>query len=189
MRQDVGETFQVSHIERLHRAYAYSDQVAWAAFQQGLEETVLTWFHEHPGSQAACRVQSERRFVAQAFERLRQAVFKRQVTFETLSEVLVYLRVSLNGVILETLRVSKRTGAVSSSRLDEEDRPDGSEVWDRLQALLSNERDRRLAYLLYHCGLKPSEIVGYCPQEWNDTQEVIRLQHAILERFMNDSNW
>ena len=142
MRQDVSETLEVSRLELLRRASTYGDLQAWAAFQQSLEETVLTWFHDHPGREAACRVQSERHFVALAFERLRQAVVQGQVACETLSEVLVYLRASLNGAILETLRVSSRPGAVSSPWPDVEDRPDRSEVWDRLQARLSNQREQ-----------------------------------------------
>ncbi len=184
MRQDVGETREVSHLELWRRAKTHSDLQAWAAFQQGLEETVLTWFHDHPGSQAACRLQSERHFVALAFERLRQAVVQRQVACETLSEVLLYLRASLNGAILEMLRTSRQPGAVSSPWPDGENRPDRSEVWDRLQARLSNRREQRLAYLLYHCGLEPAEIVRCCPLEWSDVHEVTRLRRIILERFM-----
>jgi len=132
MRQHVGETLAVSRLELWRRASTHGDLQAWAAFQQGLEETVLTWFHDHPASEAACRLQSERHFVALAFERLRQAVFQGQVTCESLSGVLVYLRASLNGAILETLRDSKRPGVVSSSWPDGEDCPDKSEVWGRL---------------------------------------------------------
>jgi hypothetical protein len=184
MRQDVGETLEVSPLELLRRAITQGDLKAWAAFQHCLEETVLTWFHDHPGSQAACRLHSERHFVALAFERLRQAALQRQVACETLSEVLVYLRASLNGTILETVRVSSAPGAISCPWSDGEDSPDKSEVWDRLQALLSNERERRLAYLLYHCGLKPAEIVRGCPQEWSDVHEVARLRRIIFVRLM-----
>jgi hypothetical protein len=186
MRQDVGETLEVSRPELLRRVSIYGDLEAWTAFQQSLEETVLTWFHEHPGREAACRLHSDLHFVAQAFERLRQAAVQKQITCETLAGVLVYLRASLNGAILETLRVSARPGAVSSPWPDGEDCPDKSEVWDRLQALLSNERERRLAYLLYHCGLEPAEIVRGLPQEWSDIQEVARLRRIILERLMKD---
>jgi hypothetical protein len=187
MRQHVGETLAVSRLELFQRASTHGDLQAWAAFQQGLEETVLTWLHEHPGCQAACRLHSERHFVAQAFERLRQAVVQEQVTCETFSEVLVYLRASLNGVILETLRASSRPGAVSSPWLDGEDSPeDRSEVWDLLQARLSDRRELRLAYLLYHCGLEPAEIVRGSPQEWSDIQEVARLRRSILERLMKE---
>jgi hypothetical protein len=66
MRQDVGETYEVSRLELLRRASIHGDLDAWTAFRQSQEETVLSWFYEHPGSQAACRVQSERHFVALA---------------------------------------------------------------------------------------------------------------------------
>jgi hypothetical protein len=184
MRQDVSETLEVSPLELLRHASIHSDLQAWAAFQQSLEELLLTWLHDHPGSLAACRVQSERYFIAQAFERLRQATIQGQVSCETLSEVLVYLRVSLNGAILETLRVSKRPAAVSSIWPDGEDRLDRGELWDKLQARLPNRREQRLAYLLYHCGLEPAEIVRYCPQEWGNVQEVIRLRRTIFMQLM-----
>jgi hypothetical protein len=184
MRQDVGETCEVSRLELLRRTKTHGDLEAWTAFQQCLEEIVLTWLHEHPGSEAACRMHSESYFVAQAFERLWQAVVQGQVACETLSGVLVYLRASLNGAILETLRISRRPGAVSSPWPDGENRPDRSEVWDRLQARLPDQREQRLAYLLYSCGLDPAEIVRGSPQEWSDVQEVARLRRSILARLM-----
>ncbi len=184
MRQDVGETLAVSRLEVLRRASTQGDLQAWATFQQGLEETVLIWLHDHPGSQAACRLHGERHFVAQAFERFWHFVVQEQVTCETLYEVLLYLRASLNGAILDALRVSSGPRGVSSSRPDVEEHLDSNEVWDRLQALLSSERERRLAYLLYHCGLTPAEIVRGSPQEWSDVQEVARLRRIILARLM-----
>ena len=187
MRQDVSETLEVSHLELLRRVSIYGDLEAWAAFQQSLEETVLNWLHAQSGSQAACRVRSERHFVALAFERLWQAAVQGQVTCETLSEVLLYLRASLNGAILDALRVSSGPKGVSSSRPDMEEHLDSNKVWDRLQALLSSERERRLAYLLYHCGLDPAEIVRYCPQEWSDVHEVVRLRRTIFMQLMKRS--
>jgi hypothetical protein len=69
-----------------------------------------------------------------------------------------------------------------------EDHPTSLEVWNRLQVLLISERERRLAYLLYHCGLSPREIVRCCPQEWNDVQEIYRLRHTILERLLRNAD-
>jgi hypothetical protein len=180
MGQEVDETLEVSRLELLHRASTHGDLQAWTAFQQSLEEMVLTWLHKHPGKEAACHFQSEQYFVALAFERLLKATVQGQVACETLSEVLVFLRASLNGAILETLRASKRPGAVSSIWPDEEDRSVRSEVWVRLQSRLSNRREQRLAYLLYHCGLEPAEIVQCCPQEWSDDHEVVRLRRTIF---------
>jgi hypothetical protein len=186
MRQNIGESLEASLLELLRRACTYGDLQAWTAFQQSLEETVLTWLNDHPGCEVACLLQSERHLVALAFERLRQAAVQMHVACETFSGVLVFLRASLNGAILETLRVSKRPGAVSSIWPDVEDCPNRSEVWDRLQVRLSNRREQRLAYLLYHCGLEPAEIVRCCPQEWSDVHEVVRLRRIILERLLKE---
>jgi hypothetical protein len=59
-------------------------------------------------------------------------------------------------------------------------------VWEVLQTVLSNEREQRLAYLLYHCGLKPAEIVCCCPQEWSDIHEIARLRRSILMQFLKE---
>jgi hypothetical protein len=177
-------TLEASRVELLRHGYTQGDLQAWTAFQQSMEETVLSWFHEHPCREAACELQSEWHFVALAFERLRQITIQEQVTCETLSEVLVFLRVSLNGAILETLRASKRPGAVSSIWPDVEDRLDRGELWDKLQARLSSEREQRLVYLLYHCGLEPAEIVRCCPQERGNVQKVIRLRRTIFMQLM-----
>jgi len=58
MRQNVSQTLEVSRLE-LYRVSTCVDLQAWAIFQQSLEETVLSWFHEHPGEETACRLQSD----------------------------------------------------------------------------------------------------------------------------------
>jgi hypothetical protein len=185
MRQKISESLEDACLKLLHRASIHSDLDAWAAFQQSLEENVMSWFLEHPGREAACHLQSERYFIALAFDRLLQATIQGQVSCETLPKVLVFLRVSLNGAILETLRDSKRTGAVSSIWPDAEDSTVRNELRDWLQGRLPNLQEQRLAYLLYHCGLEPAEIVSFCTQEWSDTHEVTRQRNVILKRLMN----
>ena len=188
MRCDGDETFEVYSLELMHSAISQGDQDAWAEFQQSLEETVLTWLHAHPGRESACLCKSEQHFVALAFERLRQAAIQGKVAYKMLSEVFVYLRASLNGVILEALRISACPEAVSQRLSGEryvEGHPKSREVRDWLQARLSSERERRLAYLLYHCGLGPGEIVRCYPQEWGDVHEIARLRRIILAELMN----
>ena len=177
-----------STLDLLRRASTQGDLQAWTAFKQSLEETVLSWFHEHPRNEAVCELQREWHFVALAFEQLWQAAIQGQVSCETLSDVLVFLRLSLNGAILETLRASKRPEAVSSIWQEGEDSRVRSDLWDWIQSRLPNKQEQRLAYLLYHCGLEPSEIVCCYPQEWSDIREVTRLQHVILKRLRNESN-
>jgi hypothetical protein len=183
MRQEVDETREVSRLELWRRASQQGDQQAWAAFQQRLEETVLAWFYAHPSSEAASRVLSESYFVARAFEQVWQLVVQGQMACQALSEALVYLRASLCGAILEGLRVARREGSASSLP-DRQEPSESGVVWGTLQAALSNERERRLAYLLYHCGLSPAEMVCCSPQEWSDVREVARLRRNILARLM-----
>ena len=137
----------------------------------------------------ACRYASEEHYVALALDRFRQATIQRQVACQTRAEILAALRASLQGAILETLRASSRPEAISRPAITGKSSTqdlanDGKEVWDRLQSLLPAEREQRLAYLLYHCGLSPREVVRLCPQEWSDIQEITRLRAIILERLV-----
>ena len=69
-----------------------------------------------------------------------------------------------------------------------EDSIDSSEVWDILHMILSEPREQRLAYLLFHCGLKPREIVWFCPQEWSDVQEIYRLRRTMMVRLFRNAD-
>ena len=54
--------------------------------------------------------------------------------------------------------------------------------------MLPAGREQRLAYLLYHCGLKPREIVRFCPQEWSDIQEIYHLRRNLMERLLRNAD-
>lgn len=190
MRGEGDEKFEMSSLNLLRCALAQSDEDAWTGFQQCLEETVLTWLHRHSGKEPACRGLCEKHLVAQVFERFRQSAIQEQMEFETLASVLIYLQANLLGVILDTLRTISRPGAVLSPVPGQVGEPrladqiDSNEIWEALQTLMLNARERRLVYLLYHCGLRPREILHFCPQEWSDIQEIYRLRRNILERLL-----
>jgi hypothetical protein len=181
-------------LELLSRAIVQGDQDAWAGIQQCLGELVRGWLRSHPGREAACRWESEENYVALAFERFWLATTRQQVAFTTFAGALAYLCASLNGAMLDTLRAYSRPrevplplpGAWGEPHV--EDQTDSGDLWEILQTILPNERERRLAYLLYHCGLKPREIVRFCPQEWSDVQEIYRLRRNILERLLRNAD-
>lgn len=181
-------------VELFRRATVQGDQDARAWVQQCLSEVVHDWLRRHPSREAACRLESEEHYVAQTFEHFWQATVQQQVTFRTLGGALQYLRASLHGAILDTLRTYSRPGEVALPEPGEpgepqaEDVTSSSEVWDILQTILSNEREQRLAYLLFHCGLKPREIVRFCPQEWSDVHEIYRLRRTIMERLLRNAD-
>jgi hypothetical protein len=57
---------------------------------------------------------------------------------------------------------------------------DSVEAWQLLQRALPNAREQRLAYLLFHCGMRPREIALRCSQEFNDEQEIYQLRRIIM---------
>jgi DNA-directed RNA polymerase specialized sigma24 family protein len=178
-------------VELLRCATVKGDQEAWTGVQHCLSEVVRGWLRRHPSREAACRLENEENYVAQAFERFWQATtLTQQVEFSTLAAALQYLRACLNGTMLDTLRTYSRPREASLPERGESEAPQvehmtsSSEVWDILQTILSNTREQRLAYLLFHCGLGPREIVRFCPQEWSDVQEIYHLRRSILERLL-----
>ncbi len=183
-------------LELLRRAIKQSDQEAWAWVQHCFGGMVRGWLRRHPQREVACRLESEENYVAQTFERFWQATaFNQRVEFSTLAAALQYLRASLNGAILDMLRAYARPREISLPGPGEtgeplvEDSTDNGEVWDILHMILSDPREQRLAYLLFHCGLKPREIVRFCSQEWGDVQEIYRLRRNIMERLLRNADY
>jgi hypothetical protein len=182
-------------LELLRRVTAQRDLSAWECLQRQLREIVLSWMRQHPDNEAACHLDSEENYVHQAFERFWHATQHHQnLEFTTLAAALHYLRASLNGAILDTLRAYSLLREVP---LPEpgfpgepvmEDGMDTSARWEILQKMLPDVRERRLAYLLFHCGLTPREIVRLCPQEFNDVHEISHLRRSIMERLLRNAD-
>lgn len=178
---DLTETYWLG---LLCRAIRQDDREARLEFVQHFGEMMDGWLHRHPLWETACRYGSEEYYVTQAFERFQQSAIQQPAAFKTLTEALAYLRVSLNGVILEVLRAHKRPEAVPGPMKGLSPMDSPQEFWQRLQKLLPDNREQQLVYLLYHCGLQPTEIVRLYPQEWTDVPEIIRLQAIILRRLL-----
>lgn len=182
-------------VELVRRATIQGDQEAWAGMQHCFGGIVRGWLQCHPSRGAACRLESEENYVAQAFERFWQATtLTQRVEFSTLAAALRYLRASLNGAIVDMLRTYARPREVSLSESGEPEEPhmqdttDSSEIWEILQTMLPNMREQRVAYLLFHSGLKPRQIVLFCPQEFPDIHEIYRLRHNILQRLLRNAD-
>ena len=80
------------------------------------------------------------------------------------------------------------TGEGAAGEPGAEDQTDSLEVWEIVQTLLPDRREQRLVYLLYHCGLKPREIVQFCAPEWSDVREIYRLRCNILHRLRRNAD-
>jgi hypothetical protein len=182
-------------LELLRCATVEDNQEAWGWVHRCFGGLVRGWLCRHPNRVAACRLESEEYYVAQAFERLWQATtLKHRLEFTRLAAALRYLRASLHGAILDTLRMYARPrevplpGPGEAGEPQAEDNSESDEVWEVLKTMLSNPREQRIAYLLFHCGLKPREIVRVCPQEWSSTGEIYALRRTIMQRLLRNAD-
>ena len=186
-------------LEIFRRAMQEQDNAAWTLLEERFQDFLLTAFRRHPRSEAASRLDSPENYVARAFARFwMAAVHNQQVVFTSLGGALRYLRICLNSTILDMLRSYARSREVPLPEPGfgwepaAEDPDEGSELWEVLRTMLPGERERRLAFLLYNCNLKPREIVRLLPQEFPDVGEIHRLRRNIkdrLERGADQIRW
>lgn len=185
-------------LELFHRAIIQSDQEAWIWVQLCFGGMVRGWLRCHPQRAMACRLESEEHYVAQTFERFWQEAIHTQGAICSLEVTLRYLRASLNGALLEKLRVFSEPGESSLSDPDEtqerliQKKGTGSEVWAVIQERLYDPREQRLAYLLFHCGLSPRGVLRFCSQEFDDLSEISHLRYTLLEhlrRYVDQLPW
>lgn len=176
-------------LELFRRALRERDPLAWEAIQQNFYGIVMRWLQGHPMRIAACRLDSEENYVAQTFARFWIATVNNpNLAFRSLAAVLQYLRACLNGLILDTLRTYSRSQEITlpeSDALEElavDDGDDADELWEVIKSLLPDERQQRVAYLLFYCNLKPREIIRYLPQEFSNIHVIYRLRRNIIDR-------
>ena len=183
-------------VEILHRALIDQTDEAWEVLQQCFSETVRIWRRCHPSSDVALLRDSEANYIAQTFSRFWYAVRKQHIEFTTVSAALRYLQATLNGLMIDTLRSHIRLRSRESplpepgcfGEPSAEELFESEILWESIQSLLSDERERRIFYLLYYCGLKPREVVIRCPQEFHEVKEVYRLNTLIIERLRRNGD-
>jgi hypothetical protein len=195
MKRDGSETVASNGEEALLRQVLEGDQEAWAGVEQSLGETMRSWLRGHPSKEAACCWESEEHYVSLAFERFRQAVTAGQLRACTsLPTVLRYLQACLNGVLLDSLRTKVRSKGIplqEPAHSEEQpggDHPGDRQLWERIQRLFPDVRERRVAYLLFHCNLNPRDIFCVAPQQFRDVQEIGHVRRHILERILLHSD-
>ena len=178
-------------LELLHRATLQGDKEARAYMKQCFCNLVLRWLRLHPKSEGICEPEQEAHFVDKTFERFWQSKgFRQPIEFNSLTVVLHFLQACLNGVILDARRAYVRSQAipVQSEGLQIEDNIERKDVLDTFQKVIPNDHEQRLAYLLYHCGLKPRELVRFYPREYSDVHDIYHLQSSMMNRVVRNAD-
>ena len=177
-------------LEIFRRAMMQQEDGAWTVLINHFSENVRLWMWRHPYRQAALRYEAEQSYIDEAFRRFWQAVNNREQMFLTLASALKFLHLCLNSAIMDTLRTFARPKEESMSAYDyggldepaSEDQYNEDDLWEVIKELLPSERERRVAYLLFPCNLKPREIVRYCSDEFASEEEIYRLKRNIVDR-------
>jgi hypothetical protein len=175
-------------LELIRRAVQQQSEQAWVVIQECFSETLCCWIRSHSSRETVLRLDTEENYVAQTIARFWYAMRDQPVAFNSLAAVLSYLRATLNGILIDTVRTYHRSQVVALPESDYpgepviEDALDDGDIWQSIQPLLPDARERRLAYLLYYCGLKPREIMIHCPGEYTSIKEIYRLNQNFLER-------
>jgi hypothetical protein len=152
--------------------------------ERRLYTMIVNWLEKHPRYKEAQYREETDYYVAQTFQHFWQVIDQRQErALASPAMIMQYLSISLNSVILDTSRSHKKramTGhadeTVSSASRK------GAELWESIRHLISDEREERLAYLLFCCGFRPQDIVCSFPQEFGDLREITLLRHRIITR-------
>jgi hypothetical protein len=187
-KDDCDEYDDQYYLEMFRRALRDHDRHAQRWLQNHFSVEVLDLMNRHPSKDKACRLHSGEYYVIETFKHFWQTSLQHhEIEFKCMTDVLYYLRVSLNSAILDTLRNHALQDDVPllSSSIERASNTTGNgssyEVWGIVEGKLSDARERRLAYLLFHYALKPGEVVRNCPEDFSDVHEVSRMRRDIIE--------
>lgn len=180
-------------LEILRRAIELRDESAWQALQRQFSDNVHVWLNGHSHKELALRYENDQTYIDDAFRRFWQAVSDQSMSFSTIAGALSYLRLCLHCAIMDTLRAFARNNIEQipehghPAEPQTEDTYHESELWQTIRDLLPSEKERRVAYLHFHCNLKPREIIRFCPNEFQNEEEIYRLKRNIMERIMRNA--
>lgn len=178
--------------ELLRHATSQDNQEARKAWQRCFGEVLRSWLRRHPRTGEACRLDTEEHYLAQTFEYFWQTAA--DLEFTELSTALRCLQTCLNGVLLDSLRAKIRPKGMTLQEPThaevqaEGDQPGDQQLWERIQHLFPDVRERRVAYLLFHCNLSPRDIFCLASHQFRDVQEIGHLRACILGRILLHSD-
>ena len=186
LRGDSAEDSSI--LQLLVFARLHNNEQTWRVIEQCFTPVVLSWIRRHPRYEEACRVKAERRYLTLALTKFSHGLVEQDMTFSVLSDVVRYLLVCINSVLLDTVRsaawlekINQHELLISNNATDQQ--ADAT----LLQRLLSDERERRLAYLLFHCGLSPREIAQSHPSEFANLQEIYQLRCSLMSHLQSSN--
>jgi DNA-directed RNA polymerase specialized sigma24 family protein len=182
-----GETSRDDYcLELFRRAVVGRSDEAWAAVFRQYATSARRWVGIDMDPDEAVSV---------AFERFWQALDGEKFgRFASLSAVLGYLKMCVRSAALDHVRALQAGAVTSQADVTEAipaaddvestvaDNLDGPALWDRINAVLQDERATRVLYLSYAVDLSPREISSRYSGMFPDVQSVYQVKRNALDR-------
>jgi hypothetical protein len=176
-------------IELFRRAIVLRDEKAWSLVLAIYQRQIERWVRRHPSfPNCAEEVQY---FVNRALERFWRALKPQKFSdFKELSMLLEYLKLCVNGAILDHIRMLERKKVVESDNIEliaDTSKPFGEnieteETWESFINSLEDEREKIVLEFAYVFDMSAKEILAQNPQYFSEVREIYRIKENILRR-------
>jgi DNA-directed RNA polymerase specialized sigma24 family protein len=191
--------------ELFRRAIVGRNQRAWEFVYNQYRPLVTGWVSRHPAFPASG--EETQYFVNRAFEKMWVALTPEKFDrFSNLKSLLRYLQTCVHSVILDQVRVNQvrvteqpvvdvQTKVSSDEDRTREpfvehqalDRMCAQELWEEINARLSNEKERLVIYGSFFLALKPRELYAQFQDKFCNVNEVYRVKENVLARLRRDA--
>ena len=181
------------------RAIVERDERAWELVYAQYRSQVASWVERHPAF-PTCGEEAQY-FVNRAFEKMWVAVTPDRFSrFPDLQSLLRYLQMCTHSVVLDLVRAAEN--AIVPVEADVASLGNGSggptvedqvlagmhsqELWDKIEARLNDEKERRVVYASFVLALKPGQIYAESGDTFHDVREIYRVKENVLARLRRD---
>ncbi len=174
--------------EIFHRAIVNRNDLAWEALVLQYTPQLRRWFYAHPSHHNSD--EDPEYFINGVFLRFYKAISpQRFLKFDSLAQVLQYLRLTLHNQITDDLRKQRAPqvnlddvynvadGHSADASLDKR------EFWTVLEAETNNQQELVLIDLMLAKQMKPAEIVATRPDLFDNVTQVYRNKENMMGRW------
>ncbi len=177
-------------LELFRRAIQQQDEGAWELVYQQWKGLLLHWLLQHPAARLVLEQASSESYLTATLAKFWQATSdakRSRPAFETLADILAYLRRCLNSVVLDAVRqIRARPQEVAEEVIvrgaDTQMEASGGELWRDIERALPDASERRLMYLRYVLGYRPREIAALYPTDFPQVKRVYQMERTLLQR-------
>lgn len=176
--------------ELFRRAFAERSEEAYTLLYQTYLNLIYHWVYRHPYFPSLDMPADY--YVADCMGHFFLTMRGNFERFQSVPAILRYWQKCVNTILLNEAR-KKQVSAVPIENIEaypDDDRVDDrliqTTIWQRVESLLPENKDRLLAHLVFVQGLKPKQIVEYHSAIWQETNDVRVDRQRITRCLVGD---